>query len=311
MLNPFTFRQFDAYCLHLAKLAPNELNPNVRMSVINVMTHKIFGLLDGVNDPFWHESLVLIVAADQLELKDTVTNGGTLTALDSTAKTVTDSTNAFVAGSLIDVVMVTKATSLIKAQFKARIKNGGLVGTYVKIAGTEATFASGTDVLFINVMKTLSATTADLSSDYVAKIIEIFDDQGTGGNKRLFDLYSDPRSFAEAWDDPNMDNRIAALHYGDTVELLVGASATAPGVVQALIKGKPPIFTEATKNNTLGTPSQENAMLTDEVVAEFCRQANKPISDVVQKNLALYQKRYDDAAAARSKSIETLGQRSV
>ena len=82
-------------------------------------------------------------------------------------------------------------------------------------------------------------------------------------------------------------------------------------MVQALIKGKPPIFTEATKNNTLGTPSQENAMLTDEVVAEFCRQANKPISDVVQKNLALYQKRYDDAAAARSKSIETLGQRSV
>lgn len=306
--NYMTFKELDAKCRHLSKISDKEIAPGVRQKIINDLIYKLYGLLDGVNHPFWNRTITLTVAADAEQLKDTVTNSGTITAIDSTAKTITRSSGTFAAGAILDIVVVTKSTSLVAGQWKARVSVAGATGTYVKIgSGTEITFNSATQVCFVNVMKKLSASSASLDNDYVKQVVKVFDDQGTGNKERVFTQYKDAERFGNAWDDPFMVSEMAWYQRGGDIDIFVGSSATAAGVVQAEVVTKPALYTDATASNDLDFPPEENSMVTDEITAEFLRTANKDVPSELTQRLGLYAKRYEASAGDRQKAMEIKG----
>jgi hypothetical protein len=308
MKNYLTYSEIDSKCRKLAGVSENDIITPVRQAIINDLIYKIYGLLDGVNHPWWNRIISLTVGADQEELKDTVTNGGTITAIDSTAKTIARSSGTFPAGAILDIVVVTKSNDLIAGQWKARVTVAGATATYEKIGtGTEVTYASATHVCFVNVMKKLSATSADLSTQYVKDLIKVFDDQETGTKERVFDRIKDPRIFGNTHKDPFHTKRIAWYHGGDTIYFDIGATATAIGIAQAEIVACPTLYTDATENNTLDIPPAENQMLTDEVVSEFLKQSGNPVPSDLAARLTLYQKRYESSVADRLKALEIKG----
>lgn len=305
MLNFETYKALDSKCVKLAKQTHNTIDAAIRRKIVNSIIYRAYGALETVDSPFWNRTIALTVAADQEHLKDTVTNGGTITAIDSTTKTITRSAGTFPAGALVDIVVVTKATSLVAGQWKARITVAGAAATYVKIgSGTEVTFNSATQACFVNVMKTLSASSASIADQYVKNVVSVFDDQGTSGNRRVFDHVDDPRVFSNLHDEPFRVSSICWRQEGDTIFLFVGEDATAPGVVQAEVVSKPTIFTEATAANAIDLPPELNEQITDEVVAAYLMQAGNAVPDDLQKRLAEYQTRYQSKAASKQEAAE-------
>jgi len=306
-----TYSEIDSKCRKLAGVSENDIITPVRQAIINDLIYKIYGLLDGANHPWWNRFISLTVPGDLERLADTTVNGGILTALSASAHTVTRSTGTFAVGTILDIILVLRSTGAGVAQYKARVTVGGTgVGTYEvigSVTGTETTYASATHCLYVNCMKKLSATSADLSTQYVKDIVKVFDDQETGSKERVFDRIKDPRIFGNVHKDPFHTKRVAWHHSGDTIYFDVGATATAMGITQAEVVACPTLYTDATENNRLDIPPAENQMLTDEVVAEYLKQSEKAIPNDLGARLALYQKRYESSVADRLKALEIKG----
>lgn len=305
MRNYLSFRQLDFKCLELAGLTDNDIDPATRQFIVNDLQYKIYGLLDGVNHPAWNTVVTLTVAADQEHLKDATTNGGTITAINSTTKSIARSAGVFPAGAILDIVVVKIADNLVAGQWKARVSVAGATATYVKVGtGTEVTFDNSLHVCFVNVMNKLSATAASLEDSFVKDVVKVFDDQATGSKERVFELKTDARAFGDMHRNPLKAGVIGAYRRGDSVEFFVGAGATALGVVQAEVITKPGLYSDATADNAMNIPPEENQMLTDMVVAEYLKKVGKPTPADLQGRLALIQQRFAAAEADRIKALE-------
>lgn len=307
MNNFTTFAQFDSECRKIAGINDKAISTAVRQKIINDAIYKVYGLLDGSNSPWWNRVISLTAADDVEHLADTTVNGGILTALDASLHSVTRSTGTFAAGALLDITLVLRSTGARVAQYKARVTVAGAAATYEVIGtpgGTETTYVGATHCLYVTVQKKLSATSADLSDYYVKEIVKVFDDQGTGSKERVFKLVKDATAFGGIWDDPLEVSEVFAYHRGDSIEFSVGTSASALGTVQAEIIVKPAIYTDATKNNALDCPPDENSTLKDEVVAEFIKTVGGTVPEPLQNRLALIEKRNEAAMADRIKAME-------
>jgi len=307
-LNYSTFAQFDSECRKIAGINDKQLSTAVRQKIINDAIYKVYGLLDGANHPFWNKVITLTVLDDLEFLSDA--NGqaqGIVTALSASAHTVTRSTGTWAAGTLLDIILVVKATGARVAQYKARVTVAGATATYAvvgSVTGTETTYASNTHALFVSGMKKLSATSADISTQYIKEIVKVFDDQGTGSKERVFKLVEDATYFGGIWEDVLELSEVFAYHRGDTVEFSIGTDAPALGIVQAEVVGKPAIYTDATKNNAIDCPPDENSTLKDEVVAEFIKGTNGKMPEPLANRLALIEKRVESAMLNRAKAEE-------
>lgn len=284
MKNFLTFRQLETECLRMARVSASEIDPALRQVVINNAQYRNYEAREAIDEPFWQETITLTVSADQKFLKDAVTNGGIITAIGSDA--IMRNSGLFVAKSLLSITIALKETGAFVAQWLARVTSGGATAVIQTISGTPVTFNSTLHTCYVNVIKTLSTSTTDLSGNYIKSILKISDDQGTGGKERLFDLFTDARAYAEAWDDPNNSKRIVCLHYGETIDFTIGTDATGLGIVQALIKGKPTIFTDATIDNLINSPPESNPVLCDEIAAQFAHLAGKEVPEQVAKRIA-------------------------
>lgn len=308
MLNYTTYSEFDSECRKIAGINDKQLSTAVRQKIINDAIYKVYGLLDGANHPWWNRVITLTVADDLEHLTDeNGKTGGVVTALNATAHTVTRSSGTWAAGTLLSILLITKATGVLVGFYQARVTVAGATATYATIGtiiGAETTYSAATHSLFVGCMKKLSATSADLSTQYIKEIVKVFDDQGTGSKERVFRLVKDPTYFGGIWDDPLEVSEVFAYHRGNTIEFSVGSSATAMGVVQAEVVGKPAIYTDATKSNALDCPPDENSTLKDEVVAEFIKASGGTVPEPLQNRLALIEKRVESAMLNRVKAEE-------
>jgi hypothetical protein len=127
---------------------------------------EVVTLLNSTADPSYHTSAPLTTDTDTEFLLGYL-GGGTITGIDSTAKTITRITGSFVVGSHISVVMVLEVGGGITSQWTGRITIGGSVATYKLISGTDITYAPGTNHCAVSVQKT------NLSNPFIADISEI------------------------------------------------------------------------------------------------------------------------------------------
>jgi hypothetical protein len=258
--------------------------------------------------------LTLTVSNDLERLTDV--NGGLggaeeiVTALNATTHQITRSTGAWAAGTLLDILLITKATGVLVAMYKATVTVAGETATYAAVGtilGAETTYAGATHSLFISGMKKLSATSASLGTNYVKEIVKVFDNAGTGGAERVFDTIKDSKLFGNAWDDPLEVSQVKVYHSGDTIYFSKGSSATALGTVQAEVVVKPGLYTEGTKNNAMDCPPEENGALRDSVVAEYIKATGGQVPSSFAQGAAVLQARIAAAQADRIKAMEIRG----
>lgn len=306
MKNPLTWIQLDSQCRKLCgNITDTDIYPATRQSYINTKGSKIYALLDGLNDPWYNRSTVLSPAADQEELLDSALGGGTITAIDSAAKTITRSAGLFVAGSIVTVNLWVRANGNMYRQWVGRIVTGGAVGTYEVLSGADGTL-SETYYAGVIVIKTLSTTVLDISGIYVKDFLTIYDDKftATPGQIRVFDLLKDSNRFFQRSLDIDAITRIAAYHAGDTVTLYIPSTAIAIGTVTAHYRGKPGLYTNATANNSIDYPPEVNQILVDEVVASFLIELGKPIPADVAGRIQFFDNRFKTAAADMAAALE-------
>ncbi len=308
MKNDLTFGVLDSICLKQAgNLSQNRIKSSVRQTYVNVKMNKIYRMLDGLNDPFYNWPYTLSIAADHELLKDTTVNGGVITAIDTTGKTIERSGGGvFIAGSILHITVINEASGAILGCWMARIVTGGATATYVKIgAGTEYTL--GTHPCSVIVQKSLSTTTFDVSGLYFKEIVRISDWNFTitpGEKIRIYDKETDSERFYGYAHDPTMVKRVAWYHRGDTIEFFVGASAIALGAPEMEYKGKPTLYTDATIDNEVQIPVEDNSMLIDEVVASFLIETGQSIPADIAGRQAQYEKMYAAAEANRAKALQ-------
>jgi len=309
MKNYLTFRQLDFALLKQIKLTEGDIPRLTRQTYINNKLMKIYSLMNMVNDPFYKRIATLTVAADQERLADNNINGGVIVSINSVTSTIVRNAGSFVAGSLIDVIIGDPTTGLISYQFKGRITTGGASAIFEVISGTAGSATAPGSFIAVNVTKSLSSTSVDLSAMYIHKIMRVWD--GAVGSERGFFLYTDGRAFTEVARDPDMDSEVCAYHRGDTLELKPGDTATAIGVTQAEYRGKPALYTDATENNEIDLPPEQNQILMDEVMAEFLKHAGQELPDELQRRLKEYEEMYAAKAKEEQKDESEKGKRSV
>lgn len=308
MKNYLTFAQLDSLCRKSAgNLSDNDIYPVTRQVYINTKLMKIYGMLDGLSDPWYNKNMQLTVAADQEFLKDTATSSGIITALDASAKTITRSSGVFVAGSVVYISMSAFATGIVTHQAIVTILVGGATATYGIVAGSLTTLVGATHSVSSIVIKSMSATTADLSGYYVKDITTIYDNMYTavpGAGTRVFDKVLDSKVFYNRELDFNALKRVAWYHQGDSILFKVGSSANALGSVYCDYRGKPALYDDATAGNIIDIPPENNQMLIDEVVASFLIEIGKPMPVEIQGKMETYQKMYEASAANQAKAME-------
>jgi hypothetical protein len=131
---------------------------------------EIVTLLNSSVDPSYHVSTSLTVGSNMEMLTDS-----TITAVNSTAKTITRSSGVFVVGSLIHVTLITVSTGAIAYQWAARITVGGATATYAVITGTDSTYSASPQnvAVFVersNVTNPLIADISDIVYDRITSI---------------------------------------------------------------------------------------------------------------------------------------------
>ena len=308
MKNFITFRQLDFAILKQTGLTEQDVPRSTRQAYVNNKLMKLYAALNWVNDPFFKRVTTLSVAADQELLKDS-TDGGVVTAVNTTAKTITRSSGTFTAGSLI-FVATADSTGAVYRQWIARIVTGGATATYELLSGT-AGWIDGINVIggSVIVLKTSSQTSVDLSAIYLDRILRVWD--GSVSAERGFYLFLDGRAFNEVHRDPDMDTAVAAYHYGDTLQLKAGPDADALGVVQMEYRGKPNTYTDATEDNLVDMPPEQNQFLFDEVMAEYLKHAKKELPAELARRLGEYEEAYTAKTAELKKDADSQGKRSV
>lgn len=300
MLNYLTYGQLDDTALKQAgNLGQNDIFIGIRQRIVNNKTMKLYAIADGLNDPFYNKTATLTVAADQEQLTQSV-----ITAINSSTGAITRSSGVFVAGSIISVVLVTKATGAIAYSWIAQIVTGGATATFTVISGTASTFASSTQNCAVSVIKGLSSTSIDLSAIYFKDFLTLSDlefQKGIHTVARKFDKIVDPAVFLDLPTDYSHDKRVAWFLEGDKILLDVGANANALGTVTGRYRGKPGIWTDSTTANAIEIPPEYNQVLIDEVTASYLIEKGSAVPD----DLAARLKSFYDAKTADTASKES------
>lgn len=300
--NNLTFRQLDSALLHKAGLNENDVIPALRVMMINNKLLKIYRLLDGLNDPWYHRTTTLAAAADVILVSN---SGGddTLTAVTPGSDTYQLTTGTPRVGDLFTATFWNSANGTLFCHFTGRVISVvGQVATYTVIDGSDtgATLASSNYKL--TVLRGAASNTLDLSTLYVKDILKIYDNAYTGGKIRIYTPIKDPAIFAVLHRDPFFDTRVAYFHRGDTIELFVGTTATALGTIQFEYRGKPALCADFDTDVAIDLPPEENQVLMDEVLSEYLQAAKKEVPPDVAARTLEFQKRYEAASADLQKT---------
>lgn len=307
MKNFLTFRALDSALLHKAGLNENDVIPALRATMINGKLMKIYRLLDGLNDPWYHKNTTVSSGADNLVGKD---SGGayTLSAVDATTDYLTKSSTGWSVGQLFTASFYNASSGARVCDFVGIITSvvATTQGFYSVITGSDSGMTLTGTRYTITEIKGPSTNVIDLSSTYVKDLLRIYDNGYTGGKVRLFTPIKDPAIFAVLHRDPYFDGRVAYFHRGDSVILYVGTSAAALGTIQMEYRGKPTPCTDFDSDVYIDIPPEDNQILMDEVLSEYLQAANKEVPpDVAARNME-FQKRYDSAMADLQKTQTTI-----
>ena len=154
-----------------------------------------------------------------------------------------------------------------------------------------------------------SGTTIDVSGIYFKDFLKIYDNNFTGTlgvQTRIFDEYKDAKLFGDLSANPIITN-VGWHQRGDTIELYVPSGAYPLGTVMGEYRGKPAIYSDATMNNIIDIPPEQNQVLVDEVTASYLIDRGKEVPPDLASRQALYQKQYEAAEANKVKSMEIKG----
>jgi hypothetical protein len=305
MKNFLTFGKLDSMCRAQAgNLTNDDIDVAKREMYVNTKLMKIYRMLDGLNDPWYNKSAVVSVATtDQVYLKDSV-QGGTITAMTVSGSTITITGPTLVAGSLLNMTLVAVANGQVANHCIARVVTGGATATAIIISGSMITLTASYCLSVIAILS-YSGATIDMSGIYFKDIVKLYDGNYTttpGEKTRVFKQYKDSQLFGGLSVDPVVRN-IGWYHRGDTVELFVPSGSNALGTVTAEYRGKPTLYTEATVNNDVDIPPEDNQILIDEVVASFLIEKGKDVPADVNARLVQYQKMYESAEANKAKAM--------
>lgn len=278
MQNYLTFKQLDSQCIKAARISLQKIAPKTRQTFINHNLMALYATLDGINDPWYNRVAALTVGADQESLR-----GDVVTALDYANKTITRGSGVFTAGSIITVALLNDGAGQIDKQFVGRITVGGATATFEVISGAGASYPTASYVdIGVGVIKSLSDTSIDLSSLYIKDIKQVYDEEGGGGAVRGYYLYTDAWEFRTAQHNVDNSTEVLAYHHGDTLDLYQGADAEELGNPMMEYRGKPNVYTDATEDNTIDLPPEQNKLLMNMIVIDFLKAADKPVPGELQ-----------------------------
>ena len=300
------FRQLDTALLHKAGLNENDVIPALRIVMINDKLMKLYRLLDGLNDPWFHKTTTLAAASDVEILTD-----AQVTSFTSGTLTLVRAAGTWRLGQLLSISIFSGAGAHV-ADFLARVASGQGTATAILsvIAGTPVTL--GANKITVVSPFGCAALTLDLSTTYVKDILKIYDNAYTGGKIRLFTPIKDPMIFAVLHRDPFFDARVAYFHLGNTIDLYVGPAAAALGTIQFEYRGKPQLCADFDTDVVIDIPPEDNQILMDEVLSEYLQAAGKGVPPDVQERNNEFQKRYDAAQTDLQKTQATVsGHRSA
>lgn len=250
---------------------------------------KVFGLLDGLDDPFFNKQVTVVSVPDTEILKDTTNNGGTITAIDATAKTITRSTSEFLEGTILYITTFSGG-SIIK-QWVARVTETAATATYVILSGSDGTL--GTQSCSVILYAPYGENHVDIGDLYVHRITKLWD-VDPDGRDRTLDQVFDGKMFTELGNDPFMDDRVAFYHNGDRLNFFVGESAdviNAPLILEYRKKPTPYVY-GGTDSNEVGLPPEHNQMLIDEIVSQYMTLSGRPINPELQGRLQEYSAKF-------------------
>jgi hypothetical protein len=307
MLNYLTYSQLDYLAMKQAKnISESDIGRPYRELYVNTKMMKIYQMLDGLQDPWYNRSTTLTVATtDQTYLTDSagitseVTSGSTITLVTTTP---------LVSGQIVLLQLVLVSTGAIVSQCCARVVTGGLTSSLEIISGTMTTLSVSYH-LGLMAIASYSGTTIDVSGIYFKDFLKIYDNNFTGtlgAQTRIFDEYKDAKLFGDLSANPIITN-VGWHQRGDTIELYVPSGAYPLGTVMGEYRGKPAIYSDATMNNIIDIPPEQNQMLVDEVTASYLIDRGKEVPQDLASRQALYQKQYEAAEANRVKAIEIKG----
>jgi len=301
--NYLTFRALDSALLHKASLNENDVIPALRITMINQKLMKIYRLLDGLNDPWYHKQGLAVTVAGDVEFLGTAS----ITSYTASTNTIVRSTGTWINGQLLSCVINNGSGTLV-ANFLGIVASGGGTATAVlTVIGTDADKSSNT--MNVTVLKSPAAAVIDLSATYVKDILRVWDNGYTGGKPRIFTQIKDPQIFSVLHRDPFFDGRVAWFHRGDTVELYIGASATALATVNYEYRGKPTLCADFDSDVVIDLPPEDNQVLMDEVLSEYLQAANKEVPPDVAARTLEFSKRYEAAMNDLAKQQTTRGVR--
>lgn len=303
MKNFLTFPQLDSALLHKGKLSENDVLPDLRMVFINDKLMKIYRLLDGLNDPWYHkQALAVTVSADVETLTD-----GQISSYTASTNTIVRNVGTWKLGQLL-IVSIFSTGGAHVADFVGIVNSGaGTATATLTVIGTDAD--KGANSITVTVLKSASNSVIDLSQLYVKNIIRVWDNAYVGGKVRVFTPVADPTIFSMTHSDPFFKSRVAYYHRGNTVELTVGTSAAPLATVNFEYRGKPAPCIDLITETEIDIPPEDNQILMDEVLSEYLQAANKEVPADVAARVLQFQKVYDAAMADVAKQQEVKGKR--
>jgi hypothetical protein len=292
--NTLTFRLLDAALIHKAGLNENDIVPDLRIAYINNKLMKIYRLLDGLNDPWYHKQSLAVTVGSDVIIQGDVAHA--VWNIDVSAHTITRVLAANWKLGEVFVLTISDATTNVPFVGRVIQVNSIYKCTYEVIAGTETAY---TDVAnqrgtYVRISAPASST-IDISSLYVKDILRIWDNAYTGGKVRIFTEIKDPQIFSVLHRDPYFNNRIAWFHRGDTIELFVGSTATALATVNFEYRGKPTPCTDFDTDVYVDIPPEDNQVLMDEVFAEYLTHMKMPVPEDIANRQKEFAARYDAA----------------
>ena len=300
MQNYLTYRALDTALLHKGDLNENDVVPALRVTMINNKVMKLYRLLDGLNDPWFHKTTTLTAASDVEILTD-----AQITSYTNATKTLVRAAGTWINGNLI-IVSIFTAGGAHTADFVARIVSGGGTATAVISIISGAGADLGANKITFTTPMGASTLSLSLTGLYVKDILKIYDNGYTGAKNRLFTPIQDAAIFNVLHRDPFFDNRIAYFWRGDTIDLYVGSAAAALATTQFEYRGKPVVCTDFDTDVFIDIPPEDNQILMDEVLSEYLQAGNKEQPPDLTARLAEYQKRYDAAMADVQKTQSSI-----
>jgi len=261
--NSLTYGKLDEICRRLAgNITRQDIFDTIRQAYINDAVMNMYRVLDGLDDPFYNQPVILTVAADQEFLTTEITG------IDATELTITRSSGEFIAGSILHVVL--DAAGVVAGNFTARITEGGAVATFALISGTAIDLGANNAKVWVT--RSLSETSIDVSNLSFKEFNYLGDDMGTttpGQKNRMFVGTTDPNVFYDHGNDYQMRKEVLWYQRGDTILLSGGSEANVLGTVAGEIKGKPALYTDDTIDNAIDIPPENNQILINDIVQRF------------------------------------------